>query len=122
MRRALLLLLAGCPSSYSFQGHIYTVVTKPGANVAVLGVHAGNDLEPIGLSSILNATVDCTGCDGNVKVENGTFVINLGTDERPITLRVSAPGFEPAELQINEPPGNSQVGNAHYVIVLAPAK
>jgi len=118
MKRALLVLLAGCPSSYSFQGHIYSAKSE---RVTVLGSHSGNDFHPEGLAPILNATVECTGCDGNVKVENGSFVVGLGTDARPITLRISAPGFVSAEIQIKDPPGNSQAGNAHYVIVLAPA-
>ena len=118
-RAALLLALAGCPSTFGFTGHIYT--SKPD-RLDVLAIKHARQLSSETLLPVPGARVDCDGCEGPVAVdEHGKFRVGLGTSYRtapPIVLTVSAPGYQPIELEISRPPHDSQLGYADFVIVL----
>ncbi len=119
IRLALLLALAGCPSSFGFTGHIYT---SRASRLDVLAIKHAGQLASETLVAVPDAKVDCDGCEGQEIVdERGKFRVGLGTSYRtasPIVLKVSAPGFTPVELEIQRPPHDSQLGYADFVIVL----
>jgi len=118
-RLALVALLAGCPSTFGFTGHIYT---SKAARLDVLAIRHAGLLSSETLVPVVGAKVDCDGCEGQVIVdERGKFRVGLGTSYRttsPIVMKVSAPGYTPVELEIQRPPHDSQLGYADFVIVL----
>jgi hypothetical protein len=118
-RLALVAALAGCPSNWAFQAGVYSA----SAPVDVI-VASNRGLSATTLAPIANAHVTCDGCSRLIEAHGeGRFFVNLGTHYRapaPITLHVTAPGFQPLDLEVAEAPRDSQLGYASFVIVLKP--
>jgi hypothetical protein len=114
MKRVALLVLAGCPASYGFNGHVVT--TSEPLSVVTLE-SAGTLLSPE-LAPVANARVECAGCADAITVDaNGRFRVGQAPSG-PLTLRITADGYEAVELQLARSPMVSQAGLAEFVIVL----
>ncbi len=116
--------LAGCPSSYGFRAR---VVSAKGARVRVVATEPTREATLEDVTPIPNARVTCDGCgDDAIRVEaNGDVFVTLGTgwsSRPPLVLHVAAPGYRPMDVQVKEPPHDSQLGYALFVIVLAPER
>jgi hypothetical protein len=115
------LALAGCPSTWAFQGRICAAKAAQVRIVAASpsGVVA-EDLEPV-----KGARVECDGCSVREPPvdENGQFRVGLGSSydpPPPVKLRVSAPGYETVELEVTKSPRISQAGPPVMFVVLKP--
>lgn len=116
---ALVVVAGGCPSQWAFQAGVYSA----SAPLDVL-IASNRGLSATVLAPIANAHVTCDGCTRLIESHgDGRFFVNLGTHYRPpapIVLHVTAPGYQPLDLEVAEAPRDSQLGYAAFVIVLKP--
>jgi len=96
IRHALLVLaLAGCPSSYVFNGHVFTAKSD---RADILAVSSDGELHSDQLVPIAGAKIECDGCpDKIIADDRGKFRVSLGTGystAKPVVLRISAPSFQ----------------------------
>lgn len=121
---AALPLLAGCPSFYGFRGRV--VAPKDAkAGVRIIATEPTQEAALADVKPIAHAKVTCDGCgDQPIEVDaEGAFFLRLSTgySSSPIVLHVSAPGFAPMDIEVKQPPGDTQLGYSLFVVVMKPS-
>lgn len=114
-------VLTGCPGTWGFRGQIHTV-KDPDVTVHVLSISSGNTLSSDAFVPVAGATVTCDGCEKPILVDaNGKFGVSLGVSYReptPVVLHVRAPGYDPVDVQVAHPGGQSEAGFPSMTIVM----
>ena len=116
-----------CGPRWEYRGLVVGAEGAGGARPRVVVVAEGpGDTGMSDAKPLAAARVVCDGCDGEQGVtrhvdEYGTFMIDLGTSKTPpppITLHVSAPGYEPADVEVTRHGIEGQGALPVVVIVL----
>lgn len=116
-------LLAGCPSFYGFRGRVVAPKDVNGA-VKVMATEPTHEGAVADVKPIKDAKVTCDGCgDSRIELDaDGAFFLRLDTgySSSPIVLHVTAPGYAPMDIDVKEPPHDTQLGYSLFVIVMKP--
>jgi len=95
------------------------------AGVRIIATEPTQEAALADVKPIAHAKVTCDGCgDQPIEVDaEGAFFLRLNTgySSSPIVLHVSAPGFAPMDIEVKQPPGDTQLGYSLFVVVMKPS-